>query len=99
MHCLSPGMVLTGLLLEGASDTNKQASYPATVHCAIVPLQSTFSAHVSSSSCGVCTVAMQARSEPGICAAGIRSTALIGTPAGGRSFLRCKRQGRQQCVE
>ena len=24
VHCLSPGMVLTPLLLEGASDTNKQ---------------------------------------------------------------------------
>ena len=24
VHCLSPGMVLTNLLLEGASDTNKQ---------------------------------------------------------------------------
>ena len=24
MHCLSPGMVLTNLLLEGASDINKQ---------------------------------------------------------------------------
>ena len=25
VHTLSPGMVLTNLLLEGASDTNKQA--------------------------------------------------------------------------
>jgi hypothetical protein len=24
VHCLSPGMVLTNLLLEGASDINKQ---------------------------------------------------------------------------
>ena len=29
VHTLSPGMVLTNLLLEGASDTNKQARLPA----------------------------------------------------------------------
>jgi NAD(P)-dependent dehydrogenase (short-subunit alcohol dehydrogenase family) len=28
VHCLSPGMVLTNLLLEGASDTNKQVGQP-----------------------------------------------------------------------
>lgn len=27
VHCLSPGMVLTNLLLAGASDTNKQVCH------------------------------------------------------------------------
>lgn len=32
VHCLSPGMVLTNLLLEGASDTNKQVCYLAAIY-------------------------------------------------------------------
>ncbi|CAL8463628.1 g3162 [Coccomyxa elongata] len=49
VHCLSPGMVLTNLLLEGASDTNKQifnilCEQPETVAAFLVPRARTVAA-------------------------------------------------------
>lgn len=41
VHCLSPGMVLTNLLLEGASDANKQVCYPqhfSKCPCQLLPI-------------------------------------------------------------